>query len=231
MSSVDGRLYLERYTEPFDGTNKEDISELYFWESNNMDADGILLGRTTFHGHYMPDIYTGQSITTVKDFSNYKAPKKSGTTLIVSDRNGKTLYRRNEQNANDNYVAILGEGVSQEYLEHLRKNDVSYVFAGAGGNDFAKALEILHDDFGMKIVLLEGGAVLSGAFLKAGLIDELRLMLYPGIDGLTGIPTIFEYAGEEGELPAQGQALELLSAERMSYGIILLSYKFHKINK
>lgn len=229
MSSVDGRLHPERYTELFDGTNKQETAMFYFQEGNKMNADGLLVGRTTFHGHFMPDTYKGEGTTPVKDFSSYKAEKKSGITVIVSDRSGKILYERTEHTENDNYITILGEGVSQEYLEHLRKNDVSYVFAGAEGNDFAKVLEILYDDFGVKMVLLEGGAVLSGAFLKAGLIEELSLMVYPGIDGLAGVSSIFEYQGEKDELPAAGQTLELLSAEKMPYGIVWLKYKFHKI--
>jgi Pyrimidine reductase, riboflavin biosynthesis len=229
MSSVDGRLHPERYTELYDGTNKQETAMLYFEEGNKMNADGLLVGRTTFHGHFMPDTYKGQGTTPIKDFGSHKAVKKSGSTIIVSDRSGKILYERTEHTENDSYIAILGEGVSQEYLEHLRKNEVSYVFAGADGNDFAKALEVLHDDFGIKTVLLKGGAVLCGAFLKAGLIDELSLMVYPGVDGLSGVPSIFEYQGEKDELPAAGQALELLSAEKMPYGIVWLKYRFHKI--
>jgi riboflavin biosynthesis pyrimidine reductase len=53
-------------------------------------------------------------------------------------------------------------------------------------------LETLGKAFGLKILLLEGGGRINGSFLKAGLIDEISLLAFPGIDGLSGMPTIFE---------------------------------------
>jgi riboflavin biosynthesis pyrimidine reductase len=123
----------------------------------------------------------------------------------------------------------LSEQVSDPYLEHLRERGISYFFAGVDGNDLVMALDVLGNEFGVTTALLEGGGFMNGTFLKAGLIDELSLMIYPGIDGLAGVASIFEYRGEEGELPAKGQALELTSVERMSDGVIWARYKFHKL--
>ena len=105
---------------------------------------------------------------------------------------------------------------------------ISYVFAGKDGNDMAKAMDALGSEFGMRKVLLEGGGILNGTFLKGGLIDELSLMVYPGIDGLAGKPSIFEYLGKGGDLPAKGQSLELLSVEKLDDGVVWLRYKFHR---
>lgn len=41
-------------------------------------------------------------------------------------------------------------------------------------------------------VLLPWASRLARACLKADLIDAISLALYPGIDGLAGIPSIFE---------------------------------------
>ena len=38
----------------------------------------------------------------------------------------------------------------------------------------------------MKRLLLEGGGGTNGAFLRAGLIDELSLILCPAVDGAKG---------------------------------------------
>ena len=72
---------------------------------------------------------------------------------------------------------------------------------------------------------------MNGVFLKAGLIDELSLTVYPGIDGLKGVPTIFEYAGTTDERPADGQCLELLSATTEEGGLVWLRYRFHKTSE
>jgi len=102
---------------------------------------------------------------------------------------------------------VLGEAVSDDYLSELREDGVSYLFAGPGGSDLGGALEELGKAFGLKTLLLEGGGRINGSFLKAGLIDEISLLVYPGIDGLSGMPTIFEYAGGEDGQPAVGQTL------------------------
>lgn len=64
------------------------------------------------------------------------------------------------------------------------------------------------------------------AFLQAGLIDELSLVIYPGIDGSAGSTSIFHYIGKGN--PSQGQSLELLSVKEMEDGVVWLRYKFHK---
>ena len=75
---------------------------------------------------------------------------------------------------------------------------------------------------------MQGGGILNGALLAEGLIDELSLVVYPGIDGLSGVPSIFEYVGGKTDHPAAGQSLQLLSAEQREHGIIWLRYGFQK---
>jgi riboflavin biosynthesis pyrimidine reductase len=54
---------------------------------------------------------------------------------------------------------------------------VSYIFAGEQDLDLGLALEILNRELGIKRLLLEGGGVSNGAFLRAGLIDEVTFRL------------------------------------------------------
>lgn len=88
-------------------------------------------------------------------------------------------------------------------------------------------MRTLGEVFGIKSLSLQGGGIIDGAFLQAGLIDELSLVVYPGIDGSASSPSIFEYIGKD-TLPARGQSLELLSAETLHDGVVWLRYKFHK---
>jgi riboflavin biosynthesis pyrimidine reductase len=84
----------------------------------------------------------------------------------------------------------------------------------------------LGEDFGIRTILLEGGGTINGAFLKAGLIDEVSLLIYPGIDGLAGVPSIFEYHGEQDERPAGGKSLRHLSTETLEGGMVWIRYVF-----
>ena len=43
-------------------------------------------------------------------------------------------------------------------------------------------------------VLAEGGGHINGAFLEADLVDEVSLLVVPGIDGRHDIPAVFDGA-------------------------------------
>lgn len=89
-------------------------------------------------------------------------------------------------------------------------------------------MEKLHLEFGLKNLLLEGGGIINGGFLQAGLIAELSLMIYSSIDELKGLPTIFDYRGNEYELSALGQSLEHISTEILPDGMVWIRYNLHK---
>ena len=82
--------------------------------------------------------------------------------------------------------------------------------------------------FNIERIVLEGGGIVNGQFLKHSLIDEFSLMIYPGIDGLAGIHSIVEYTGNDDERPATGQSLELISADKLENGVIWLYYRVHR---
>lgn len=228
MSSVDGRLLTSRYTPPFDGRSIDDVVESYFDISSELKSDAILIGRTTVQEFSLPQSFENKGYNPTENPVNFKGNLSRKNTVVLIDPKGKILYE-GEYSQTDNYITILSEQVSEEYLNHLKERGISYIFAGPEGNDLVKAVNALYEEFGIGKLLVEGGGFVNGAFLKAGLLDELSLMIYPGIDGLSGKPSIFEYKGEADEKPATGQALELLSVKRLEDGIIWLKYKFHKI--
>ena len=70
---------------------------------------------------------------------------------------------------------MLTERVSDAHLAGLRRDGVSYIFAGEEELDLGLALEILNRELGLERLLLEGGGGSNGAFLRAGLIDEISV--------------------------------------------------------
>lgn len=227
MSSVDGRLIGDRWSKPFDGTEQDELYKCYYEVSKALGSRAWMIGSNTIRQDFEVDIFDYEKYEPAKEFKPFIGKRETADTCIVFDSKGKIIYAEDNLNG-DNIIVVLGETVSDEYLAHLREKSISYIFAGKNGYDLDRALTLLNAEFGYEELLLDGGGVLNGIFLKAGLIDELSLLIYPGVDGLSGIPSIFEYRGNAGELPAQGQALELLSVERQAYGIVRLHYKFHK---
>lgn len=226
-SSVDGRLIADRWTLPFDGRDIEDVLSVYTEIKDGYFADAWILGRNSVQKHFFPETFNKGIFTSVTTFQTYIGHRDSKRSLVVFDSKGLIRYT-DDKVYGDNIIAVLGENVSEEYLEHLRQTGISYLFAGTDGHDYEKALQTLHNDFGMHLILLDGGGTLNGQFLKRRLIDELSLVIYPGIDALSGIPSIYEYKGKEGEYLAYGQSLELMDMRQCRDGVVWLKYKVHK---
>jgi riboflavin-specific deaminase-like protein len=92
----------------------------------------------------------------------------------------------------------------------------------AGTIDLPAALRELHDRFGVRTLLCEGGPHLNSQLLAAGLVDELFLSLSPKLAGeeADGLPALRVVAGAGFDPPIE---LELLGA-RESDSQLFLSY-------
>lgn len=229
MSSVDGRLLNERWTPFFDGKPFDEAGRVYASEGKALHTQAWMFGRNTLQQWFFPKRFNHAGYPVARDFTTYRGHNDSDRLFIVADPAGDIAYTSDTVRG-DNIIALLGRQVSEKYLEHLRQTGISYLFAGADGHDLIEAMHKLRAEFGIESISLQGGGIINGAFLKAGLLDELNLMIYPGIDGLAGIPSIFEYLGTSGDMPASGQSLELLRAETLANGIVRLHYRFHKNN-
>ena len=88
--------------------------------------------------------------------------------------------------------------------------------------DLPAALSELHDRFGVRTLLCEGGPHLNSQLLAAGLVDELFLSLSPKLAGdqADGLPPLRVIAGADFDPPIE---LELLGA-RESGSQLFLSY-------
>lgn len=228
MSSVDGRLIGRRWTKPFNGVEKDRLFEPFYEASGELGPRAWMIGRNTIQQDFQVGTFDYGKYPPAKDLKMHIANCDITDTCIIFDPKGEIIYSDDILNS-DSVIAVLSESVSEEYLSYLRGKNISYIFGGPEGTDLPKTLEILKKEFEYDALQLAGGGVLNGMFLRSGLIDELSLLIYPGIDGLSGVPSIFEYGGGEEELPAQGQALELLSVKELKEGIVWMRYKFHKI--
>jgi riboflavin biosynthesis pyrimidine reductase len=119
----------------------------------------------------------------------------------------------------------MTERVSDAHLAGLRSENVSYIFAGRSELDLALALDILNRELGVKRLLLEGGGGANGAFLRAGLVDELNLVIVPAVDGAKGAPSVFDSTEAETDQRAPVTAMTLESSRALDGGAMLLRYK------
>ncbi len=229
MSSIDGRLNGNRWSTPFDGKDRNILFTPYYTISEHLSPDAHMLGRNTVQIHFCPKTFDHTGLPEVARPEPYLALSPTSRKLFILDPHGKIFYDTNII-MDSGLVAVLGENVSEAYLAYLRENDISYLFAGVDGHDLEKAMNQIGELFGIERIVLEGGGIVNGQFLKHGLVDEFSLMIYPGIDGLAGVHSIIEYTGCGDELPAAGQSLELISADKLENGIIWLCYRVHRKN-
>ncbi len=226
MSSVDGRLLPGRWTPPFDGTKPAELFKEYAAIGASLGTDAWMFGKATAREAF-PYRFMPKAGPVGKGALVFKGKRQSARMFITVDPEADIFFT-SDRLRGDNILTILGPNATTDYLAALEEKGISYIVCD-DPTDLRTALEMVAEDFGIASVSLQGGGIIDGAMLAQGLLDELSLVIYPGIDGLASAPSVFEYLGQADECPAAGQALQLLSAEQRPHGIVWLRYRFHKL--
>lgn len=221
-TSIDGRLHPSRFTRPASNISWDVLRGHYESVHERFEADGWIVGRKT-----MAEMAKGSERRIAEP---QKVPREAHVAehndrklAVAIDPLGRVHYGKDNVGG-DHAVAVLGEQVSDAYLAELREDGVSYIFAGANGDDLRGAMEQLALRFGAKKLLLEGGGAINGAFLKHMLIDEFSTLIFPAVDGVAGIQSIVDYNGAEGDRPGAGQSLRLTHCETLEGGMVWLRH-------
>jgi riboflavin biosynthesis pyrimidine reductase len=111
--------------------------------------------------------------------------------------------------------------VSDEYLASLRERGVSYLLAGREELDLPLAVEKIGARLGVRTLMLEGGGGINGSMLRAGLVDEVSLLVAPVADGRVGAAALFDVEAE-GFAPRR---LALEGVERRADDLLWLRYR------
>ncbi|WP_427025882.1 dihydrofolate reductase family protein [Aureimonas ureilytica] len=216
MTSVDGRVLT-------DGWAIDAPSDIFESAHEELKGEAWLVGRVTMEedfdagGEWERGLATGPIERT-----NWYARPDAGKFAIAVDRSGKLNWKRDNIDG-EHFVAILGEGVSDDYLAFLRKRGVSYIFGGRDEIDFTDVMNTLARDLGIKRLLLEGGGGVNGSVLNAGLVDEIVQFVLPLTDGRPDAPSLFDIRPDW----RGSRRLELLSCEPGDRGIVKLHYRVH----
>jgi 2,5-diamino-6-(ribosylamino)-4(3H)-pyrimidinone 5'-phosphate reductase len=183
MASVDGHIVVSGW--PL----SDELRAEYETVHESYDADGWICGRITmepFAKRLRSDSEIANEIQGSPGRNDYHAPGKHDSFAFAVDASGRLAWESNDIGG-DHVVALLSGRVSDEYLAFLRERKVSYILAGAMDIDLAVAMEKIGKIFGVKTLMLEGGGKINGTMLRAGLIDELSLLIAPVADGRVGM--------------------------------------------
>ena len=215
--SVDGRTLPSRWRpKRAAGDHFERVHEV-------LAGDAWLIGRVTGQEFAKGKPYPVSTKTTFPR-EPWFARRDARTYGVVLDAHGRIAWGRSDI-GNDPIVVVLSETVSDAHLAGLRSEGVSYIFAGKSQLDLALTLDILNRELGVKRLLLEGGGGTNGAFMRAGLVDELNLVLCPAVDGTKGAPSVFDSTETEADQRAPITAMSLESSQALEGGAMLLRYR------
>ena len=218
VSSVDGRILSSRMRPK--GANSGGLFERLHDE---LKGDAWLIGRVTGREFAKRESYPAQAVQAFPR-EHWFARRDAAAWGIALDRHGKIAWGRSDIGG-DPIVVVLSEQVSDAHLAGLRSEQVSYIFAGKHEIDLALSLEILNRELGIKRLLLEGGGGSNGAFLRAGLVDEISLAILPAVDGARGAPSVFDSSDKDAGVPAPIESMTLQSSQVLDGGAVWLRYQ------
>ncbi len=213
VASIDGRI---------DCSMVDKISGDEYYETlEKLNCPTQLEGRVTMeHYNARKELFIANDPTPFGMTAVYKAVD-SEEYMVAVDTHGRLRWPASEIDGVP-LICIVSEQVSQEYLEMLRNEEISYICVGRDSIDLAAAMEILRMEFGVERMAVLGGGHINGGFLAAGLIDEVSLLLAPGIDGRKGQTALFDGIADMNRMPVR---LSLESVEHVGNDTLWIRYK------
>jgi len=215
-ASIDGRIWLSRWS-----PDPSALRGLFERVHDEVGCDAWLVGRTTGKEFSRRESYPDHTSETFPR-EHWFVRRDARVYGVVLDVHGKVAFGRPDIGG-DPIVAVLTRGVADAHLAGLRSEGISYIFAGETELDLGLVLDILNRELGVKRLLIEGGGTTNGSFLRAGLIDEIHLILNPAVDGTKGAPSAFDSPGE-GPQKAPLQKMTLESSQPLDGGALWLRY-------
>jgi riboflavin biosynthesis pyrimidine reductase len=142
--------------------------------------------------------------------------------FTVVDGRGRVRWTTKRAGGQD-LLVLVSQATPAAYLAYLRREEISYLVAGAQRVDLGMALRRMRSRLGVTCVVSAGGGGLNGALLRAGLVDEIQLIVLPAAIGGAGTPGLFDGpALADGEMPTR---LRLLSSHTEADGALWLRYE------
>jgi len=213
VSSVDGKI---------DGSALSSVMVDGDYEATGtkLKGDAWICGRTTMQQHFAEKQPFVSKLKIPAGPQAVFVARRAKSYAISVDTLGKLRWSGGDLDG-DHLVCVVSEQAPEDYLDMLRQKGISYVVAGKSSVDLRKAVDQLGKHFGIRTLLLEGGGHINGAFLQASLVDELSLLVVPGIDGRHEIPAVFDGLSQS----KKAVLLRLKSLERRRRDTLWLRYE------
>ncbi|UCH10930.1 MAG: RibD family protein [Fidelibacterota bacterium] len=148
--------------------------------------------------------------------------------LVVPDsRGGVHNWRQlRESGYWRDMVALCAKKTPQTYRDYLDARYIHCIIAGEERVDLREALEELHARVGVELVRVDSGGTLNGVLFRAGLVDEVSLLIHPSLVGGTSSRSMYrapDLTTDEGVID-----LKLIHCEQLENGVVWVRYEVIK---
>ncbi len=209
MSSVDGRIDCAM-TEKLPGV------EEYYSSLDSLSCPARISGRMTAEMEMSRGKYRRSGSSSPYGKEGWSKKSESDELEIVIDTHGSLTWGESARPL----VIVMSEEAQKEYLSYLDSENISWICTGKGNVNLRRAMEILSEVFGVRRAAVVGGGRINAAFLSAGLIDEVSILIGAGIDGREGERSVFDGLGKESEVVP----LSLSSVRSFESGAVWIRY-------
>lgn len=198
---------------------------LYYQLAASWNADAMLSGSNT--------MLTADASGSTSEIDSYAPPAEyhplAVPRLVVVDSRGRirNWNKLRSQPFWREVTVLCSRATTKEYLEYLNHRSVPFIIAGSDQVDLPVALDELNIRFGVRSVRVDSGGILNGALLRAGLVDEVSVLIDPCVVGGLSPRTWFvapDLASQE-----EITRLRLIHCEQLKENIIWLKYEVFRI--
>lgn len=213
VESIDGRI---------DCSMVDKISgDEYYTTLDALQCTASVEGRVTMSHYYaLPETFEAHDATPIGHSEVYKA-SDSNDFLICPDTRGTLMWESATTDDGRPLLIVTSELATKEYLDYLKAKGISYIAVGKDAIDLGEAMKIVRKEFGVERLAVLGGGLINGGFLAAGLIDEVSLLLAPGIDGRAGWRAMFDGIADQAKQPTH---LTIKHVERLEGDVLWIRY-------
>ena len=210
--SVDGRMDWLR-----------DDGFVYYRLIGDWGVDAVLSGSGTMLAAY-PNPDTEAELAAPKP----EKPADLQRMVVVDSRAQLRCWRQMQQSEWWGEVtALVSEATPKSYVNELAALGVDVIAAGDEHVDLRAALEELSARYGTKVVRVDSGGRLIGALLRAGLVDELSVILSPTLVG--GMSGRSFYVAPDLPSADGATSLRLTAVEAVDTNFVWLRYAIDRV--
>lgn len=151
--------------------------------------------------------------------------------LVIPDSGGRvrTWHYWKRQPYWRDWVALVTKSTPKAYLKYLKERGIHTISSGAKKVDMKKALSALAKKFKVRSVRADSGGTLNGVLLRAGLVDEVSLLIHPALVGGDSVKSMFR--APDLDDAAGVIALELINSDVLKNGLVWLRYRVAKTGR